>query len=104
MSSIVAIGMTFVLLTAGVDLSVGAIMFLSAAVAGKLALAGWPLPVTLLAIVVTGLLFGAVNATPRLVVVPGVAITVLTLAFNAVADALRDAMARQEIGRVGGRA
>lgn len=48
--------------------------------------------------------FGAVNATPRLVIVPGVAITVLTLAFNAIADGLRDAMGRQDVGRVGGRA
>ena len=48
--------------------------------------------------------FGAVNATPRLVIVPGLAITVLTLAFNAIADGLRDAMARQDVGRVEGRA
>jgi peptide/nickel transport system permease protein len=44
--------------------------------------------------------FGAVNATPRLVIVPGLAITVLTLAFNAIADGLRDAMARHDVGRV----
>jgi peptide/nickel transport system permease protein len=43
--------------------------------------------------------FGAVNATPRLVLVPGIAITVLTLGFNAIADGLRDAMARQDVGR-----
>lgn len=68
-TAIVAIGMTFVLLTAGVDLSVGAIMFLSAAIAGKLALAqspvwlaGLPLPVILLVIVLMGLLFGGINA------------------------------------------
>jgi peptide/nickel transport system permease protein len=42
--------------------------------------------------------FGAVNATPRLVLVPGIAITVLTLGFNAIADGLRDAMARQDAG------
>ena len=47
--------------------------------------------------------FGAVNATPRLVIVPGLAITVLTLAFNAIADGLRDAMARRDVGRVEGR-
>lgn len=61
-TAIVATGMTFVLLTAGVDLSVGAIMFVSAAVAGKLAVAGWPLPAALLVIVLTGLIFGLVNA------------------------------------------
>jgi peptide/nickel transport system permease protein len=46
--------------------------------------------------------FGAVNATPRLVLVPGVAITVLILGFNAIADGLRDAMARHDVGRIGG--
>src|SRR5262245_459835 len=42
-TGILAVGMTFVLLTAGVDLSVGAIMFVAAAVGGKLILGGWPL-------------------------------------------------------------
>jgi ribose transport system permease protein len=61
-TGIVAVGMTFVLLTAGVDLSVGAIMFVAAAVAGKMALGGSPLPVALLAMVVIGLVFSACNA------------------------------------------
>ena len=61
-TGIVAVGMTFVLLTAGVDLSVGAIMFVAAAIAGKMALAGWPLPIGLSAMVVVALLFGAFNA------------------------------------------
>jgi ribose transport system permease protein len=59
---IVAIGMTFVLITAGVDLSVGAIMFVSAALAGKLALAGQPLGLTLLAMLGVGASIGIVNA------------------------------------------
>jgi ribose transport system permease protein len=59
---IVAVGMTFVLLTAGVDLSVGAIMFVAAAVAGKLALNGAPLALDLAAIIGVGLLGGALNA------------------------------------------
>ena len=59
---IVATGMTFVLLTAGIDLSVGAIMFVSAAVAGKMALAGASLPVVFGAILAIGALCGAVNA------------------------------------------
>ena len=61
-TTVVAIGMTFVLLTAGVDLSVGAIMFIAAAVAGKMLLGGVALPFALLAIVGTGLACGAVNA------------------------------------------
>jgi len=61
-TAIVGIGMTFVLLTAGVDLSVGAIMFVAAAVAGKLVLGGAPLPVALLAILAVGIVYGAFNA------------------------------------------
>jgi ribose transport system permease protein len=67
--AIVATGMTFVLLTAGIDLSVGAIMFVAAAVAGRLVLGGWapgldPIPVwaAVVLIVPLGLGFGAVNA------------------------------------------
>ena len=61
-TGIVAVGMTFVLLLAGVDLSAGAIMFVAAAVAGKIALAGFPMPLALLAMLSVGLLFGAFNA------------------------------------------
>ena len=61
-TGIVAVGMTFVLLTAGVDLSVGAIMFVAAAVAGKMALAGWPLPIILPVMVAVALMFSACNA------------------------------------------
>ncbi|HMJ90586.1 MAG TPA: ABC transporter permease [Candidatus Acidoferrum sp.] len=59
---IVATGMTFVLLTAGVDLSVGAAMFVGAAVCGKLLLGGSPLPAALAAMLGVGIMFGAVNA------------------------------------------
>jgi ribose transport system permease protein len=59
---IVGVGMTFVLLTAGVDLSVGSIMFVGAAVAGKLVLGGASMPVALLAIAAVGLGCGALNA------------------------------------------
>lgn len=61
--AIVATGMTFVLITAGVDLSVGAIMFLAAAVAGKLVLGETGLPGAIAAMLAVGLAFGAVNAT-----------------------------------------
>jgi len=66
--SIVATGMTFVLLTGGIDLSVGAIMFLAAAIAGKVSLGDWPvygsmIPawVAVALIVPIGLICGAVN-------------------------------------------
>jgi ribose transport system permease protein len=61
-TGIVAVGMTFVLLTAGVDLSVGAIMFVAAAVAGKMILSGLPLPLALLAMLAVGVVFSAFNA------------------------------------------
>lgn len=61
-TGIVAVGMTFVLITAGVDLSVGAIMFVAAALAGKAALGGVPFPAVLLLMLVTGIAFGGVNA------------------------------------------
>ncbi|HEY8547339.1 MAG TPA: ABC transporter permease [Acidimicrobiales bacterium] len=48
--------------------------------------------------------FGSINDTPRLVLVPGLAITVLTLACNTVADGLRDAMARPSGEGAGARA
>jgi ribose transport system permease protein len=61
-TAVVAIGMTFVLLTAGVDLSVGSVMFIAAAVAGKLMVSGVALPVALLGMIATGLVCGSVNA------------------------------------------
>ncbi|HYP12499.1 MAG TPA: ABC transporter permease [Bryobacteraceae bacterium] len=59
--AIVATGMTFVLLTAGIDLSAGSVMFVSAAIAGKLALAGVPLAFALTAALVVGLLCGLIT-------------------------------------------
>lgn len=60
-TGILAVGMTFVLLTAGVDLSVGAVMFVTAAVAGKIALAGGSMPVALLGMVLISFVFAAFN-------------------------------------------
>jgi ribose transport system permease protein len=75
---VLAVGETFVILTAGVDLSVGAVMFVAAAVGGKLALAGTPLPVALLAMAAIGMAGGAANALG--VVGLGLAPFVITLA------------------------
>ncbi len=59
--AIIAIGMTFVLLIAGIDLSVGANMYLSAAVLGVF-LVGMPPIVAFPVVAVLGFAFGAVNA------------------------------------------
>jgi ribose transport system permease protein len=72
--------MTFVLLTAGVDLSVGAMMFLGAAVAGKMALSGAPFALALAAMLAVGMVFGALNSLfiTRLRMIPFV-VTLATL-------------------------
>jgi ribose transport system permease protein len=61
-TGVLAVGMTFVLLTAGVDLSVGAIMFVVAAIGGKLILGGWPFSGVLAVMLCIGVVFGALNA------------------------------------------
>jgi len=59
--AIAATGMTFVLLAAGVDLSVGSVMFLGVAVGGKLIFGGQPLWVGFGAALGIGLLAGSFN-------------------------------------------
>lgn len=59
---VVALGMNLALLTAGVDLSVGAVMYLAAGVVG-LGLAHAPVWVCLAASLLTGAMFGALNAS-----------------------------------------
>ena len=82
-TAIVATGMTFVLLTAGIDLSVGSVMFVSAAVAGKMVLGGQPLWLAALVILLAGLLFGAFNAlcVTWLRIIPFI-VTLATLYFG----------------------
>jgi ribose transport system permease protein len=60
--AIVATGMTFVLVTAGVDLSVGAIMFICAAIAGKMVLGGTGMGAAIAAMLLVGAMAGGVNA------------------------------------------
>ena len=61
-TGILAVGMTCVLLTAGVDLSVGSIMFVAAAIGGKWILGGGSFPAVLLGMLGIGALCGALNA------------------------------------------
>ena len=59
---IVGIAQTLVVLTAGIDLSVGAIMVLSSVVMGRLAIiSGWPVELAFVLGLATGLLCGLVN-------------------------------------------
>ncbi|SDM65916.1 galactofuranose ABC transporter, permease protein YjfF [Allokutzneria albata] len=61
---VLAVGMTFVILTGGIDLSVGSVVALSTMVTAAGLRAGWPLPVVVLAVfgigAVLGLLMGLV--------------------------------------------
>ncbi|MXQ14614.1 ABC transporter permease [Microvirga makkahensis] len=58
--AILAVGMTFVLLTAEIDLSVGAIMYLTGCLLG-LYLGGAPWPLALVVVLVASALLGAIN-------------------------------------------
>ncbi len=60
---IIAVGITFVLLTAGIDLSVGANMYLSSLAAAYLMRDfDFPVVLALIGAVLTGMIFGAINA------------------------------------------
>jgi len=55
---VLAVGMTFVILTGGIDLSVGSVVALSTVVAARGMEAGWPAPVATLAVLAMGALLG----------------------------------------------
>jgi simple sugar transport system permease protein len=55
---VVAVGMTFVILTGGVDLSVGSVIALSTMIAAATLRAGWPLLLVVLAVLATGSALG----------------------------------------------
>lgn len=59
---IIAVGMTFVLIAKGLDLSVGSMMALGGLIASLLMFNGIPIPVAIIAGVLVGIAFGAVNA------------------------------------------
>jgi ribose transport system permease protein len=85
MLGVVSVGMTFVILTGGIDLSVGSVLsFCSVAAAmmfdhGQ----GYPLPVVLLATLALGTTIGAVNG--GIIIWRGVAPFIVTLAMMAIA-------------------
>jgi ribose/xylose/arabinose/galactoside ABC-type transport system permease subunit len=80
---IIAVGMTFVLLTGGIDLSVGSVMYLSAVISGKLIQAGWPILPTIFVSLIVGLIMGYINALiiTRLKIVPFLA-TLITMTIG----------------------
>lgn len=58
---IVSVGMTFVILTKGIDLSVGSILGLCAVSAALMLVAGLPIAVVVIAVLVAGTAMGALN-------------------------------------------
>jgi ribose transport system permease protein len=61
-TGIIAVGMTFVIITAGIDLSVGATLSLSSVLTATMMVSvGWGLLPTLLAVLVVGAAFGAMQ-------------------------------------------
>jgi ribose transport system permease protein len=62
-TGIIAIGMTFVIITAGIDLSVGAVLSLSSVVTATMMVSGFGLISTLLTVLVMGTLFGLIQGT-----------------------------------------
>jgi ribose/xylose/arabinose/galactoside ABC-type transport system permease subunit len=85
MLGVVAVGMTFVILTGGIDLSVGNVVSLCSVVAAMLFAndQGVPLPLVLPAALALGTAIGAINGA--IIVWRGVAPFIVTLAMMAIA-------------------
>jgi ribose transport system permease protein len=60
-NAIIAAGMTFVIISGGIDLSVGSLVALAGVVLATLLHAGMPMPVALAAALATGFAFGTLN-------------------------------------------
>ena len=55
---VLAVGMTFVILTGGIDLSVGSVVALSTVILAKTLQSGWPAPVAIATVLIVGPLLG----------------------------------------------
>jgi ribose transport system permease protein len=60
-NAVIAVGMTFVILSAGIDLSVGSLLALAGVVLATLLHQGWPVPAAIVAGLLVGFGFGALN-------------------------------------------
>lgn len=85
MLGVVALGMTFVILTGGIDLSVGSLLSLCSVIAAMMFAngEGYPLPIVILATLALGSLVGAING--GLIVWRQVAPFIVTLAMMGIA-------------------
>ena len=89
---LVATGMTLVIATGGVDLSVGSVMAISGAVAARLVVAGYGMPTAVAAALLVSLLAGLWNGTlvAFLGIQPIVATLILLVAGRGVAQLITD--------------
>jgi galactofuranose transport system permease protein len=60
---VLAVGMTFVILTGGIDLSVGSVVALSTVILAKTLQMGWPAPVAIATVLLVGPLLGLLMGT-----------------------------------------
>ena len=90
--AILAVGMTAVIATKGVDLSVGAVMAMAGAVAATLVVAGYPTPVAVAAALAVGLLCGLWNGflVAILDIQPIIATLVLMVAGRGIAQLITE--------------
>ena len=84
--TIVALGMTLVILTEGIDLSLGPVLGLCGVVIAMMAVAGWPLGVSIGAALLIGSAFGLVNGV--LVACIGLPAFIVTLATFGIAQSV----------------
>jgi ribose transport system permease protein len=84
--TIVALGMTLVILTEGIDLSVGSVLGLCGVTAALLVTAGYPAPIAVGAALVIGICFGVLNGT--LIAVAGMPPFVVTLGAFGIAQSM----------------
>jgi ribose transport system permease protein len=90
--TIVALGMTLVILTEGIDLSLGPLLGLCGVTAALLVSAGYPLPIAMGGALLVGMIFGAVNGT--LVAVVGMPPFVVTLGAFGIAQSIAMVLTR----------
>ena len=84
--TIVALGMTLVILTEGIDLSLGPVLGLCGVAAALLVTAGYSLPLAIGAALVIGMTFGVLNGT--LIAVVGMPPFVVTLGTFGIAQSI----------------
>ena len=79
---IASIGMTMIIITAGIDVSAGSILGVVAVIAGKSALAGYPIWIILILAILVGMLLGSLNGLIiAFIEIPPILVTLGTMSF-----------------------